>query len=140
LRSRLERLVRRIRVDADLDHIRIRHAASEDIVVGYDRWKPDRRTHGQTRTHDVSGKMRLAAIFVCALAAAPGAANAPLLVTAQFEHGPQRPSSVPILPGLNVGRNPFGKLVGQPIGKAPYDPLAGDSFRRHNGPSAYNYV
>ena len=84
--------------------------------------------------------MRLTPIFACALAASLSAAERPISVTAQFEHGPQRPSSVPILPGLNVGRNPFGKLVGKPLGKAPYEPVEGDSFHRHNGPSAYNYV
>ena len=80
------------------------------------------------------------AVFLTCLAAAYGGRDTPLPVTASFEHGPRRPSAVPVLPGLNLGRNPFGRLVGRPIGKPPYEPVDGDSFRRNNGQSTNNYI
>ncbi len=48
-------------------------------------------------------------------------------------HGRQAPSHVPVLPGLNIGRNPFGELIGGPAFGGKYQPLGENGFTRHNG-------
>ena len=62
-------------------------------------------------------------------------------VEATLRHGPQRPSRVELLEGLNVGRNPFGS---RGLPRAPregdYEPIYGDSFIRHNGDGVYNFM
>jgi hypothetical protein len=74
------------------------------------------------------------------LAQAAASAESPLPVQATFSQGPQQPSAVPILPGLQLGRNPFGAILGRPAPGKGYQPVDGDSFACHNGAQAYNYI
>ena len=72
--------------------------------------------------------------------ACPATGGETLEVETTQAHGPQRPSQVPLLDGLNAGTNsPCG-----PVCRAPneddYKPALGDSFTRHNGQMANNYI
>ena len=64
----------------------------------------------------------------------------PMELQATVTHGPQKPSAVPVLPGLQIGRNPFGGLMGVPAPGHGYRPVDGDSFACHNGSQSYNYI
>jgi hypothetical protein len=68
-------------------------------------------------------------------------AGEPLPVEAAFSHGPQQPATVPILPGLNLGKQVFyGPLVGAPAPGQGYQPADGDSFAVHNGKGVHNFI
>ena len=91
------------------------------------------------------GKNRCSAALPVAaalIAAASGAGRAnPIDVQAEVSHGPQQPSAVPVLPGLNVGRLIHClPLVGEPREGEGHQPVDGDSFARHNGRGAHNYI
>jgi hypothetical protein len=67
-----------------------------------------------------------------------------LPVSADFVHGPQRPSAAPNLPSLNIGRSYFLADEGYPIGHnrtgGPYFHAADEeSFGIENGPGSYLY-
>lgn len=70
----------------------------------------------------------------------PESGGLPLEVQATFSQGPQQPAAVPIFPGLQLGRNPFGPTLGTPAPGKGYQPVNGDSFACHNGSQAYNYI
>lgn len=57
-----------------------------------------------------------------------------------FKHGPQKPSVVPILDGLNLGRSFFFTYTDKQRGEEDYQPFDNDSFTLHNGPRTYNYL
>jgi hypothetical protein len=66
-----------------------------------------------------------------------------LAVDADFSHEPQKPSSIPIVPGMNVGRSFFladdGYQIGYNTTGGPYyEPADAESFGIHNGPGSYN--
>ena len=65
---------------------------------------------------------------------------------AEFTHGPQRPSSIPILPGLNIGwsffltdSGVFNGAGANNTGGPYYESADEDSFGIHNGPGSYHY-
>ena len=84
-----------------------------------------------------------AAVLTLATAAMTLAAAEPQVpietVKARFAHGSQRPTTVPVLEGLNVGRNPFGHLP-RAAGKNDYQPIEGDSYTKHNGSGVHNFI
>ena len=82
-----------------------------------------------------------AAVLTLATAAMTLAAAEPQVETvkARFAHGSQRPATVPVLGGLNVGRNPFGRLP-RAAGKEDYQPIEGDSYTKHNGSGVHNFI
>ena len=65
--------------------------------------------------------------------------NAPLAAAATFEHGPQRPSRVPVLPGLNVGRSYYDY---HSYGGTPkrYRSAGPDAIAIADGPDLFNQV
>ena len=51
------------------------------------------------------------------------------------------PSSVPVLPGLFVGKQwIYGPLVGRPAEGQGYQPVEGDSFAVHNGKGIHHFI
>lgn len=54
-------------------------------------------------------------------------------------HGPNRPSSVPILPCLNAGRSMFFGPIPSPVRQGDYEPVEG-GYSKHNGDRAFNYI
>ena len=64
-----------------------------------------------------------------------------LPIEVSVSHGSQRPSSVPVLPGLFIGKQWFyGPLVGRPAEGQGYRPVEGDSFAIHNGTGVHNSI
>ena len=63
----------------------------------------------------------------------------PLKPQVILSHGPQKPSTVPVLPGLNTGRSLFSGGPGKPASEPCYEPAEGDSFRIRNGPRKFNH-
>jgi hypothetical protein len=65
----------------------------------------------------------------------------PQPVEVSVSHGPQKPSSVPVLPGLFVGKQIFyGPLVGRPAEGQGYQPADGDSFAVQNGQGIHHFI
>lgn len=88
-------------------------------------------------------KRHFVAVLLLSTVTANGAQAEPdvLSVTAQTTHGPQQPSAVPVLPGLNVGKQwVYGPLVGLPVGESGYRPVNGDGYAKHNGSGRFNRI
>ncbi len=86
----------------------------------------------------IFGRLCFAVFLVVATEAT--AQPEPLKFSVATLHGPQKPSAVPFLPGLQLDRNPFGGLVGIPAEGQGYQPVDGDSFLCRNGKQAFNYT
>ena len=122
--------------------------------MGWDSW----RGMNLRRAREASRVVHRLAVFLVAAGAligldgrAAGAAadestragpsQAPQLVEASVAHGPQRPATVPVLPGWFVGKQVFyGPLVGRPKPGEGYQPAEGDSFAIHNGPGIFHFT
>ena len=84
----------------------------------------------------------LVSLILVTVSAAVAVGDTPVpidTVRARLAHGPRQPKTVPLLPGLNVGRNPFGRLPQAP-GAGDYQPTEGDSYTRRNGGGVHNFI
>ncbi len=45
-------------------------------------------------------------------------------------HGPQAPSRVHLLPGINIGKSPFGEVICRPASRGKYQPLSDNGLTR----------
>ncbi len=61
-------------------------------------------------------------------------------VKVTFKHGPQRPSSIPVLSGFNVGRSFYDYNRGARAAGKHYERADDESFIIHNGPDSFNHV
>ncbi|MCX6927051.1 MAG: hypothetical protein NT154_28175, partial [Verrucomicrobia bacterium] len=60
---------------------------------------------------------------------------------ASFSRGPQYLSSIPVMPGMFLGRQwIYGPLVGRPAEGRGYEPAEGDSFAIHNGKGIHHFI
>lgn len=57
-----------------------------------------------------------------------------------LSHGPRRPTTIPIVPGLNAGRSLFSGGPGKPADEPRYEPVDGDCLAIHNGPRSFNHI
>jgi len=87
----------------------------------------------------------LVAMMILALPLGAYAAE-PIQIRAEEAFGPQRPAEVPVLDGLNVGKNPYGRPGFGPDGLPPapgaadYMPVQGDSFAKRSDGQMYNFT
>ena len=84
----------------------------------------------------ISGMMLAVALAGCAI---PFETETPLTMEVAFTHGPQKPTSIPIVPDLNAGRSMYGE-IGRLAKPGDYEPTGDGGFRKHNGPRAFNYI
>lgn len=91
-------------------------------------------------------RLALSALCLMAIgaggAAGPASAPAPALkVRLERSHGPLLPTTVPVLEGMNVGKQfMYGPLVGRPARGQSYQPAGGDSFAIRNGPNVCHFI
>lgn len=61
-------------------------------------------------------------------------------VKVTFRHSPQKPSSIPVLSGLNIGRSFYDHDRGAPAADKRYERADDESFIIHDGPDSFNHV
>ncbi|MHC4475535.1 MAG: hypothetical protein ACYTEL_07810 [Planctomycetota bacterium] len=81
----------------------------------------------------------IALILTLAAIATTGVASEFIKANVTIGHGPNKPSSVPILPCLNAGRSMFFGPIPSPARQGDYEPIDGGYFK-HNGDGAFNYI
>jgi hypothetical protein len=65
----------------------------------------------------------------------------PVQTRIEFDDAPRRPSKIPVLPGLNIGRSfPFPDDSGPCDARECYVPAADGGFAIHNGHGTYNHI